>query len=103
MSRSLFVLEEVEILNGEIGRLYFLIQQVFIGSFLLSDTALSTGGTVLNYSKPCPHGAYILVGRPVIKRERKKFVKCHIVISTMMERKGNGYWVCAWGGGEVMR
>lgn len=42
---------------------------VFIGSFLLSGTILSSGNLVVNFTKPCPHGAYVLVRRLVINRE----------------------------------
>ena len=72
MCKNLFTLEEVEVLNREICRLHSLIQQVFIGSFLLSGTVLSTGGIVVNQTKACLYGTYILEGRPLINRDIKE-------------------------------
>lgn len=55
--KNLFKMEEVEILNRKIYRLYSLIQQIFIGSFLLSGTILRANDIVVDYIKPCSHGA----------------------------------------------
>lgn len=70
MNKNLFKLEDVETLNREIYRLHLLIQQEFIGCFLLSGTVLSAGERAVNYVKPCPHGAYIPMERP-LETERK--------------------------------